>query len=117
MSGSLKHYLVREWWEDRVKLGTQLADPSPDDFTRGESMWFRTVAIQSLYRDFDKWLVGYNAERHRFSGQISRSGFMMILRNVIPGKLETVYARTGDGGRKRCLRFLDVERYRGKIAA
>lgn len=118
MNVSIKKFFVQEWWDDRVRLGSQLVYPSNDDFTRGgqgDGTWFRTVAISSLYDDFHRYFVSH-PKRHRLEGDIGCSGFMMIFRGMLPEGLETTYART-PRGRARCIRFHDVERYRSRIAA
>lgn len=115
---SIRKYLVAEWWEDRLILGTQLVDPSPEDFTRGGTgdgeTWFRTVSIQALYRDFQ--LFAKNRPEWARTGEISCSGFMMMLRDMLPSDIETKYVRTRYG-RARCIRFKDREAYLVREAA
>lgn len=110
---------VEEWWLERLEAGTQLSGGAEalTDELRGPGPWFRTVSIGALYEDYRAAVV----KRHsRAYDLVSRTGFAMILRSLLPRDTETIYARinTPDGQvRKRCIRFKDLKAYLRAIAA
>lgn len=114
---SIKRWFVEEWWSERVVAGSQIA--IPDGETRGEKPWKRTVSIDALHRDFERFMYGH-PKAHRLGTDLTKSGFMMILRNILPDDTETIYARfdmAGQTRRLRAIRFKDLSAYKARAAA
>jgi len=108
---------VQKWWDGRVRAGSQLSRAAKAGDARGEGPWYRTVSIGALYADyrrFESSIFGRGDDECH----LSRTGFMMVLRSVLPEDIETIYARiqTPEGQiRQRCLRFRPLAAYRPQL--
>jgi len=123
---SMKRLFVEEWWDERVKAGSQVNLATTDDKAlgvdyRGFGPWYRTISIASLYADFQRFKWSH-PKAHRLQEDLTCSGFMMIFRSLLPEDgLETLYARITreDGTKIRCraVRFKDHDYYLRRVMA